>query len=130
MKDGGISIQQSGHLAAGPSLSDKFELDRYSLQCMGCHESQYDASRVEVGRNGIIRHRSGSANHPIGRRYPTSANAINNSELRPKYLLSKEIWLPDGKLSCVSCHQAYDKEHGKVVLSGQRGNLCQECHRL
>lgn len=126
MKDQGGSIEQSGHLTAGIKLGN-VELDPYSLQCMGCHGGQADAAGVSVGRDGILRHASGSANHPIGKRYRES---LKSGGFHPENRLSKKILLPDGKISCVSCHQAYRKEHGKLVISNRGSALCFECHDL
>jgi len=49
---------------------------------------------------------------------------------KSKGSLPKEIWLPDGKLSCVSCHQPYKKEHGKLVVTNANSSLCLQCHSL
>ena len=101
MKDQGTSLELSGHLSAGLELSSAFELDPYSLQCMGCHGTYDNPKAARVDRNGILRHNSGSANHPIGRSY---AAAVRYGGYRPENLLSRAVWLPDGKVGCVSCH--------------------------
>ena len=126
MKDAGGSIEQSGHLHPGIALGN-IELDPYSLQCLGCHGGQAGSEGVSVGRNGIVRHASGSANHPIGRSY---RKAFQSGGFHPENTLSKKILLPDGKVSCVSCHQAYKKDHGKLVLSNRGSALCFQCHNL
>lgn len=126
MKDGGMSIEQSGHLNTSAVLGS-LELDAPSLQCLGCHSNRGDAQAVSMGRNGVMRHSSGSANHPIGKRYRDS---VRSGSFHPESRLSKKILLPDGKLSCVSCHQAYKKEHGKLVMSNRGSALCFECHNI
>ena len=127
MKDNGNSLQQSGHLGSGIALGNKIEIDPLSLQCMGCHDSQSDAGGVRVGRSGVMRHSSGAANHPIGIRYPAF---VRGGDLRPRNMLPKIILLPDGKISCVSCHQAYKKQHGQLVMSNAGSALCMQCHNL
>jgi predicted CXXCH cytochrome family protein len=128
MKDGGISLQQSGHAIADMAQVDKSnDIDALSLQCMGCHNNQSDAGGIRVGRNGIVRHNSGAANHPIGVAYPANSRS---REFRPKGMLPRAIWLPNGKLSCVSCHQPYKKEHGQLVMPNDRSSLCTQCHDL
>lgn len=128
MKDAGNSLQQSGHAIADMAQVDKsVDIDPLSLQCMGCHSSESDAGGVSVGRNGIVRHNSGGANHPIAIPYPANSR---NREFRPKNMLSKAIWLPNGKLSCVSCHQVYKKNHGQLVMSNDGSSLCMQCHAL
>lgn len=128
MKDAGVSLQQSGHTIPDMTKLDRStDIDALSLQCMGCHNNQVDAGGIRVGRNGIVRHSSGAANHPIGVPYPTVSR---NREFRPKGMLPQAIWLPNGKLSCVSCHQPYKKEHGQLVMPNDRSSLCTQCHDL
>lgn len=126
MKDLGTSIVQSGHLSAGITLGN-IELDPFSLHCLGCHSDNFSAPGVNVDRNGILRHASGGNNHPIGRRYRES---VRFGGYRPERTLSKSIVLPDGKISCVSCHQAYNRNHGKLVMANNRSSLCFQCHDL
>jgi len=123
MKDQGMSMELSGHLNPGVELRN-IELDPYSLQCLQCHETKGNPSAVRVDRRGILRHASGSANHPIGRSYRA---AERFGGYRTEIMLSKRIFLPDGKISCVSCHQGYSKDHGKLVITR---DLCMECHNL
>jgi len=128
MKDGGSSLQQSGHALPSEALNQvNVGIDALSLQCMGCHNKQTDAMGVRVGSNGIVRHNSGGANHPIGVPYPVFDQGHS---FKSKGSLPKEIWLPDGKLSCVSCHQPYKKEHGKLVVTNANSSLCLQCHSL
>ena len=128
MKDGGISLQQSGHAIPSLALSGPGgAIDALSLQCMGCHIGQTDAGGVRVGRTGIVTHNTGGANHPIGIPYPLFGG---NSGFRPRDALPKTIWLPDGKLSCVSCHEPYKKVHGQLVISNNGSALCMQCHDL
>ena len=123
MKDQGTSVEQSGHLAAGVELRSA-DLDAYSLQCLQCHETRGDPRGVRVDLHGLLRHASGTANHPIGRSYQAAARF---GGYRPAALLSRRIFLPEGKVSCVSCHLGYSKEHGKLVVTR---SLCMECHDL
>lgn len=127
MKDNGGSLRQTGHLSAGIALGNKIEIDALSLQCMGCHDNRSDAAGVRVGRSGIMRHSSGAANHPIGMPYPAF---VRGGALRPRNMLPKKILLPEGKVSCVSCHQAYKKRHGQLVMSNDGSALCKQCHDL
>jgi predicted CXXCH cytochrome family protein len=128
MKDAGVSLQQSGHAIADIARLDNItDIDPLSLQCIGCHNGQVEPGGVRIGRNGLVRHSSGAANHPIGIPYPTSAG---KREFRPKMTLSSAIWLPNGMLSCVSCHQPYKKQHGQLVVPNDRSSLCVQCHIL
>lgn len=125
MRDGGISTL-AGHLGNG--RYDVSLLDAYSVDCMGCHENNGNTRiATSVDRNGIARHADNSSTHPIGANY---TNAAKFGGYRPVQLISKKILFPDGKLSCVSCHDGFAKEHGKLVVSKINSALCYECHDL
>ena len=121
MRDGGTSVMQLGHLGIS-NLQNWQDIDHYSIQCMECHANRGD---VNIDSNQILRH--GSQNHPIGRRY---AAAERYGGYKPASLLPKKILLPDGMVSCVSCHEGYTKNHGKVVATNSGVSLCFECHDL
>lgn len=121
MPDGGASLIQSGHLSM-PDAQNWANLDTYSVQCMECHSTKGD---VSVDSKHIMRH--AEKNHPIGVSY---AAAELYGGYIPASKLSKNIHLPGGLMSCVSCHQAYTKNHGKIVTTTSGTDLCFECHNL
>ena len=127
MKDKGDSLQQSAHLGSNLALGSQLKIDPMSLQCLGCHGNESDAIGVRVDRSGILHHSTGEANHPIGVMYPAYDPS---GELRPRDELPKVILLPEGKVSCVSCHEVYKKQHGKLVMSNRGSSLCLQCHNL
>lgn len=126
MKDAGTSLVISGHLDVGRRRST-IDIDAHSLHCLGCHAGGHSGGgTVSVSGSGVLRHSSGSAPHPIGRSY---RDASRKGGLHPEYQLAqKKIMLSDGKVSCVSCHEAYKKDHGKLVVSLNRSELCLSCH--
>lgn len=126
MKDAGTSLVISGHLDVGRGRAT-VDIDAHSLHCLGCHAGSHSGGgSVSVSRGGILRHASGSAPHPIGRSY---REASARGGFHPEHQLAqKKIILSDGKISCVSCHEAYKKEHGKLVASLDRSALCLSCH--
>lgn len=125
MRDGGISML-AGHLSNGNF--DVSLLDAYSAECLGCHEHNGNVKiATSVDRNGIVRHAGGTSTHPIGSNYNSSSTY---GGYRSMQAISKKILFPDGKLSCVSCHQGYAKEHGKLVISNAGSALCFECHNI
>ncbi|MBF0379721.1 MAG: cytochrome c3 family protein [Magnetococcales bacterium] len=126
MSDGGVSVAGTGHLDASEDI-EGVELDSFSLQCMGCHGEQGDSKRVDVSARGLLRHTSSSMNHPIGVSYNQSATFGGYRALTQ---LPESIVLPNGKLSCVSCHYGYSKKHGGLVIANNYSNLCQTCHDL
>lgn len=125
MRDGGISTL-AGHLGSGSF--DVSLLDAYSTDCLSCHENNGNVKiATSVDKNGIVRHAGSSTTHPIGASYN---DAANSGGYRPMQMISKKIMFPNGKLSCVSCHQGYAKEHGKLVISNAGSALCFECHDI
>lgn len=126
MRDSGASLRQSGHVISDMAQVDRSsDIDPLSLQCMGCHNELAEDGSVHVGKDGIVRHASGSASHPIGISYPI---AVARDDFRPRNMLPKAVWLPNDKLSCVSCHQAYNKNHGQLVMPNGGSSLCLQCH--
>jgi len=121
MPDGGASLIQSGHLSV-PDSQNWANLDTYTVQCMECHGTKGD---VSIDSRHIMRH--AEKNHPIGVSY---AAAEIHGGYRPAPKLSNNIHLPGGLMSCVSCHQAYTKNHGKIVTATSGTDLCYECHNL
>lgn len=126
MRDGGASLM-AGHLAKGVD-SQAPELDTYSLKCMQCHgERATPRLATSVDRNGVVRHASQSANHPIGMNYQ---RATSFGGYRARASVERKLMLPDGKVGCVTCHAGYQKEHGKLVVPREKSALCFECHDL
>lgn len=124
MRDGGASL--SGHL--GAESMDSALLDSYSAECMSCHENNGNVNLVtSIDQQGVIRHAGGSAPHPIGSEYEKAARF---GGYRNMTLLSKNIILPNGKMSCISCHQGYTQKHGAIVEVSSGNTLCYECHDL
>lgn len=126
MRDQGESMMASGHLDAGRLMS-RAKVDGYSLQCMGCHGAAGDPRAASIDRNMVVRHGSTSLNHPIGASYD---KASRSGGYRPAARLSRKILLPGGLVSCISCHEGYSKNHGKLVLSNVKSALCLGCHDI
>lgn len=97
------------------------KVDKYSLQCMGCHNDRAS------NNSGGLMHGSGSTNHSIGVNYDT---AFQYGGYQPRFSLSDSIFLPDNQVSCVSCHNAYSKDHGLVVGRREGSDLCYSCHDI
>ena len=124
MKDGGISLMAVGHLDASASLSGA--IDNFSIQCMACHDKSAEPLPVRAaGISGATG--TAARNHPVGRRY---ADSIGFGGYRPASGLPEGILLPDGRLSCVSCHVGYSERHGALVMDNRADRLCRSCHEL
>jgi predicted CXXCH cytochrome family protein len=126
MRDGGASLMV-GHLSRS-SDTKAVSLDVYSRQCMECHGNNGDPRlTTTVDRNGVARHAGSSVNHPVGADYQ---KAYVYGGYRPRRVVEKKLFLPDGMVSCVSCHYGYLKDHGKLVVTKAQSKLCYECHDL
>ncbi len=122
MKDGGSSIMNFGHLDARASLAGN--MDNFSVQCMACHELLAGDLQVRVSGR-VMRHDGNRVNHPVGMRY---ADSVSFGGYRPVARLQRAIQLPDGKVSCISCHQGYSERHGGLVVDNAEDRLCFSCH--
>ena len=124
MADGGLSLVRRGHLDARAERRPQ-SIDPYSMQCAQCHEENVslagDTFRVPLR----IANSTGMANHPIGSDY---ARAAAGRGYRPAAMFAGEVLLADGKVSCVSCHQGYSREHGALVM--RETELCLTCHDM
>lgn len=134
MADGGESLEATGHLDAfvePPPVSDRTEVDDPSLRCMGCHLDQLDSEGYPVvwiqKNNGVVRHGKKSFNHPVGSPYQ---RAVSYGGYRPVAQIPPEIQLVGGRVSCISCHEAYGDGHGATLLTSSRPGLCYGCHDL
>lgn len=126
MRDGGASLMV-GHLAGSNSVNAA-QMDVYTRQCMECHGNNGDPRlNTKVDRNSIARHAGGQINHPVGVDYQKAATF---GGYRPRKTVEKKLLLPGGLVSCVSCHQGYQKDHGKLVVTVEHSRLCYECHDI
>jgi predicted CXXCH cytochrome family protein len=119
MPEGGLSLTASGHIDARTTRLS--EIDAYSMRCVVCHENR--ASAFGDGIRGTYRASNGTGmrNHPIGA--PTRTRA---SLRRPVENAEGGMLVPDGKVSCLSCHRAYTRDHGALVRRDIK--LCTHCH--
>ncbi len=106
-------------------------LDTASSSCLSCHDG---VNASEAGHKWL-RSAGGSLgdpgrNHPVGMPYVRRETDQRRLPLRHVMLLPREVRLPDGKVSCVSCHNLYNVErhHLSVPIEGSR--LCLTCHDM
>lgn len=128
MRDGGQSIVRSGHIAAQPAVRTTAQpaartaalaVDEFSVRCLECHGDR--------ATYGASRHGGTVVNHPVGKDY---ARWLDYGGYRAVSDLPDVIRLPGGQVSCVSCHEGYTREHGKLVMANNRSQLCFGCHDL
>lgn len=121
------------HLMPPEHSSDqrKDVLDAASNNCLTCHDgvNAGEAGHRWLGSHGGNLGEAGR-NHPVGVPYMRRESDSRGSLLRHATRLPREVRLPDGRVSCVSCHNLYniDRHHLSVPIEGSR--LCLTCHEM
>ncbi|MBI5508162.1 MAG: hypothetical protein HY903_05365 [Deltaproteobacteria bacterium] len=108
-------------------LCDRVRLTRShtrSQTCIVCH----DGSVTTASRVAIPSARSGGAHHPVGVVYDPAGSAGDRSALRPLATLPAAIVLPEGRVECVSCHDAFDDFPKSTAMTMVGSALCLACH--
>lgn len=107
-------------------------LDAQSRRCMGCHDgvSASDADNTTPWNRGRGYVGDRRRNHPVGVRYPNRTPRKFGVRFRPAALVPKQVRLPGGKVSCVSCHDLYAKSRSLLTVPIERSALCFACHDL
>lgn len=126
MPDQGLSLFRSAHLDAR-AAPFSHSLDRYSLACALCHEEEVSFPGDHQISSLDPVNASRSANHPVGMDY---ARASRGKGYRSPATLDPDILLVDGKVSCLSCHRAYTRQHGALVAAGDDRTFCMSCHDM
>ncbi len=106
-------------------------LDAVSNNCLTCHDG---VSAREAGHQSL---RSGGGylgdpgrNHPVGIPYVRRETDHRGSPLRHVTLLPEEVRLPDGRVSCVSCHNLYNVDRHRLSVPIEGSRLCLTCHDM
>jgi predicted CXXCH cytochrome family protein len=68
-----------------------------------------------------------TTNHPVGVRYGARGSSV---ALRPASLLPDNVRLPDGTVSCVSCHDLYARDGHLLSVPLDESTLCYTCHDM
>ncbi len=123
MLDRGESLLRSAHLDARANRSDG-EIDVYSQHCLDCHPDQLSLPGAAIRVAFTASNGTGMTNHPIGMTYIHGNPMLG---LRAPAAFPAEILLPNGKVSCLSCHEGYSARHGAMVME-RPTDLCLACH--
>ncbi len=114
-----------------PSTRRGAVLDAMSNNCLTCHDG---VNAREAGHQWL-RSAGGylgdpGRNHPVGIPYVRRETDRRGSPLRHVTLLPGEVRLPDGKVSCVSCHNLYNVERYRLSVPIEGSRLCLTCHDM
>ncbi len=95
-----------------------------SALCLGCHDGTVAraVSHDQIGPGG-------SDSHPIGVSY-FAAQARRRTALRSLGEIAPQLILPDGRVECVTCHDATSRRPSLLAMTNQGSALCFGCHRL
>ncbi len=107
--------------------------DSESRRCLSCHDGVIAGD--SSGRHGAGRTRAIGANngadHPVGVVYGRLRPGEGPpARLRHQGTLPKQIRLPEGKVSCVSCHDLYSRTPAHLTVTNEGSALCIACHAL
>jgi len=107
-------------------------VDAESRRCLQCHDGVTAAESL----NPTTSHGAGNSyaergrNHPVGIAYRPGQPGRRTSLLRPAALLPSQVRLPEGKVSCVSCHDLYARQSGLLTVPIEGSQLCFACHEM
>lgn len=106
-------------------------LDDASRRCLECHDgiNARDVSHSNAGGgSGVWGTNKGS--HPVGVAYPNGASRQRSSRYKPRMTLPSTILLPQGAVSCVSCHDLYSTVNARLTVPIEGSQLCLTCHEM
>lgn len=107
-------------------------LDRESRSCLSCHDglNAPDASHSGTGKLAAGWADPRGRSHPVGVRYSLASSRPATTRLKPPGSLPPTVRLPDGAVSCVSCHDLYAGTPGLLTVPIERSQLCLTCHDM
>lgn len=106
-------------------------LDTASLRCLSCHDgvTAQETSHATAGGHGRGWLDGTAGNHPVGIRYATQRRG-KGTRLRGRSTLPPEVRLPDGRVSCISCHNLYSDDAKLLSVPIEGSALCFSCHDM
>ncbi len=139
--DGSDSVQSSPHWSVmnrahqSTNQTSDFRsnslMDSSSRQCLGCHDG-VNASNASSGHaNGASAgYGSNRGEHPVSMRYQKQRLGSRQVSLRHQSQLPKEILLPQGQVSCISCHDLFSSTKARLTIPIEKSALCFACHPM
>ena len=106
--------------------------DGNSRLCLSCHDG---AIARGIGTAAVAAQgprRAASSSHPVDIDYrvnPIRDGVIDRSiSFTPAAQLDGRVRLFQGQVACASCHNLYNAQPGRLVMSNLRSSLCLSCH--
>ncbi|MHC4698865.1 MAG: cytochrome c3 family protein [Planctomycetota bacterium] len=121
------------HLKAADSTSTGLpgRLDAQSQQCLGCHDGvTARESRNTLGSSIVGADWDDRRSHPIGVPYMDAGRGHGEGAYTPASMLPRQVRLPGGRVSCVSCHDLYARDRYLLTIPIEGSELCLTCHDM
>ncbi|MCK4658260.1 MAG: cytochrome c3 family protein [Phycisphaerae bacterium] len=120
-------VKEDTHSDRRPGL-----LDADSRRCLECHDgvNANEAANTTPWNRGPGCLGDKRRNHPVGVRYSDRPSPQRSVQLRPVALLPANVRLPDGQVSCVSCHDLYATDQRRLTVPIEGSALCFTCHDM
>jgi predicted CXXCH cytochrome family protein len=103
-------------------------LDAESRRCLSCHDGVTAPESTNPTGSSPRRFWDVRRNHPVGVSYSGRKRGKSETLLRSSQLLPERIRLPNGRVSCVSCHNLYETGRYRLSVSMGASQLCLTCH--
>lgn len=106
-------------------------LDDASRLCLQCHDGINASEVAHTSMHGRGDSRGvNELSHPVGMAYPDGAGRNRNSGYKPRMALPRTVRLPQGAVSCVSCHDLYSATEDRLTVPIEGSRLCLTCHDM
>ncbi|UCF33999.1 MAG: hypothetical protein JSV78_01575 [Phycisphaerales bacterium] len=107
-------------------------LDAESRRCLSCHDGvtagdSINPTSINEGSTHIW---DPKRSHPVGVLFPRAGARGCEVSFRSVALLPPEVRLPEGKVSCVSCHDLYARDRHLLSVPIEGSALCFACHDM
>jgi predicted CXXCH cytochrome family protein len=115
------TLSRDGLTEAGCILPSVARETASARACLSCHDGTFGTTHL-AARAGTA---AGPGVHPVGVSYELAAA---RRRLRPRYEVSRRLVMPDGLVTCVTCHDGASPEPFHLAMTMRQSAMCQSCH--
>lgn len=123
----GVAHPLAKHAAEGSGV------DAPSRLCLECHDGTVASAKdpaLTTSSTGSVIDGDGRSSHPVGIVYPPPGDSGAEGSYVPAEHLDSRLLLPDGRVSCVTCHDVYSPGEALLVMRNDESRLCFACHDI
>jgi hypothetical protein len=95
--------------------------------CLSCHDGTI-ASDQYGGLGGSSSGKTRTS-HAVAVNYQAAQTHGTTANLLPATMVDHRVLLPNGQVTCLSCHSLFSREAGLLVVRNDHSLLCSSCHR-